>query len=162
MKLSKYHKYNKLIDIPIQVIANSNVKCVMIDMDNTLLIWHGETIAKAELDWCNEIKKLGVAIVIVSNAINSRTKDIAEQLGVRCVAPAMKPWPFGLLKAAWISKAHRDESLMIGDQIITDKIAAFLAGIKFILVEPLSEVEFGMTKVNRKIEKFFFRRGRNK
>lgn len=156
--LEKFQKFDKLIDIPLDIIIESNVKCVMIDMDSTLLVWHGEKIAKPELDWCNAVIDKGINIVIVSNAISSRTEDIAKQLGVSFVAPAMKPWPFGLLKAAKLVNVKKNDCLMIGDQIITDKIAAFLAGIKFILVEPMSNVEFGMTKFNRKLEKFLFGR----
>ena len=47
---------------------------------------------------------------------------------------------------------------MIGDQIVTDEIAAMLARIRFILLEPLSDIEFGITKINRWVEKNILRR----
>lgn len=162
MMLEKFQKFNKLTDIPIQLITESGIKCVMIDMDSTLIVWHGKSIEPQEEKWCKDIMKAQISVIIVSNAIEDRTKEIAKQLGVRYVAPAMKPAPFGLLSAAKIAGANRKECVMIGDQILTDKIAAWFAGIKFILLNPLSDIEFGMTKMNRKIEKFFFGRDTNK
>ena len=101
---------------------------------------------------------MGIKIVIVSNAVKERAKKIAEMLGTDFVSPAMKPMPFGLWHAAKKACAKRKECVMIGDQLMTDRPAAQLAGIRFILVEPLSDVEFGLTKLNRKVEKVIFGR----
>ncbi len=162
MNLEKFQKFNRLTDIPLELLSDNNIKCVMIDMDSTLLVWHGEKVLQPEIDWCDNVMRHGIKIIIVSNAIKSRTKAIAEQMGIAFIAPSMKPWPFGLWKAAKTAAAKRRECVMIGDQMLTDKISAQLAGIKFILLNPLSNVEFGMTKVNRKLEKIIFGRDTSK
>ena len=160
--LGRFQKFNKLTEIPLELLKQSGISCVMVDMDSTLLVWHGKEIAPEEKTWCEKVMGNDIQIVIVSNAVHDRTEVIAKQLGVNFIAPAMKPFPFGLLKCAKISGVKRKECVMIGDQLITDRIAAFFAGIRFILVEPLSSNEFGVTRFNRKVEKFLFGRDTDK
>ena len=151
-------RYKKLIDIRISSITQNNIKCVMLDIDSTLLIWRGENIGEKELAWCQSIMKNKIDIILVSNAHKYRAAEIAKQLDVKYISPAFKPWPFGLIKAARICAAKRENCIMIGDQLFTDKLAAILAGIKFILLEPMSSHEFGWTKINRSLEKIILRR----
>ncbi len=160
--LGWFQKFEKLIDIPHSMLVESGIKCVMIDMDSTLLVWHGKEVGDAEKVWCEKAVESGLDIVIVSNAIHERTGKIAESIGVKFIAPAMKPFPFGLWKAQKLMKANKKNCVMVGDQLITDRIAAFFAGIRFVLVEPLSNIEFGVTRFNRKVEKFLFGRDTDK
>jgi hypothetical protein len=162
MSLEKFQKFEKLANIPPALFVQNDIKCVMVDMDNTLLVWRGEKIAPDEVRWCREVMSLGIKIVIVSNAVKHRTQDIAGQLGIDYIAPAAKPLPFGFIKAARQAGVKRTQCIMIGDQMMTDKVGANFAGIKFILVEPMSDVEFGMTKLNRRMEKLFFKRDARK
>ena len=158
MILSKYEKYEKLTDIALGDILESGIKCVMMDMDSTLLVWHGKEIGEAEKEWCRNLLRNDIVLYIVSNAKKDRTKEIAAQLGIGFIAPAAKPFPFGLIKAARHAKVKMKNCLMVGDQLLTDKVAATLAGVRFALVNPISNVEFGLTKINRRIEKFLFGR----
>ena len=162
MSLDKFQKFERLINIPPALFVQNGIKCVMLDMDNTLLVWRGEKIAADEMRWCREVMSLGIKVVIVSNAVKHRTHDIAAQLGIDYIAPAAKPLPFGFIKAAKLAAAKRAQCVMVGDQMMTDKVGADLSGIKFILVEPMSDVEFGMTKFNRRMEQLFFKRGARK
>ena len=50
---------------------------------------------------------------------------------------------------------------MIGDQIFTDILAAKLAGVRTILVEPMTKSDFVMTKFYRVLE-FFVKRNLRK
>ena len=162
MSLEKFRKFEKLINIPPALFVQNDIKCVMLDMDNTLLEWRGEKIAADEMRWCKEVMSLGIKIVIVSNAIKHRTREIAAQLDIDFIAPAVKPLPFGFIKAARSAGVKRAQCIMIGDQMLTDKVGSSFAGIKFILVEPMSDVELGMTKFNRRLEQLFFKRGTRK
>ena len=162
MSLEKFQKFERLVNIPPALFVQNDIKCVMLDMDNTLLVWRGEKIAADEVRWCREVMALGIKVAIVSNAVKHRTQDIAAQLGIEFIAPAAKPLPFGFIKAAKRAGAKRAQCVMIGDQMMTDKVGANLAGIKFILVEPMSDVELGMTKFNRRLERLFFKRDARK
>ena len=162
MSLGKFQKFKRLTDIPPAVLIESGIKCVMVDMDSTLIVWHGKRIEPEEEKWCRDIMAMGIKILIVSNAVKERTKKIAQMLGVEFISPAMKPAPFGLWLAVKKAGAKTKECVMIGDQLMTDKPAARFAGIKFILVEPLSKTEFGLTRLNRKVEKLFFGRDMDK
>ena len=142
MSLTRYQKFNKLTDIPPEMLTESGIKCVMVDMDSTLIVWHGKSIEPGEKKWCRDVMDMGIKVLIVSNAVKERTKKIANMLGVEFISPAMKPAPFGLWRAAKMAGANIKECVMIGDQMLTDRPAAFFAGTKFILVEPLSDVDY--------------------
>lgn len=158
MSTSKYQRYKKLVDIPINALIDNNIKCIMLDIDSTLIVWRGKSIGDAELEWCKNVMSNDIDIVLVSNAKKERAVDIAKQLDIEYISPAYKPWPFGILKAAKLSAAKPQNCVMIGDQLLTDRVAALLAGVNFILLEPLSDVEFGVTKFNRLVEKHILRR----
>jgi HAD superfamily phosphatase (TIGR01668 family) len=158
MSTSKYQRFKKLVDIPLKTFIDDNIKCVMLDIDSTLIVWRGESIGADELKWCKNVLSHDIDIVLVSNAKKERAVDIAKQLDIEYISPAYKPWPFGILKAVKLCAAKKQNCVMIGDQLLTDRVAALLAGVSFILLEPLSNVEFGWTKVNRIIEKYILRR----
>ncbi|MCK5128860.1 MAG: HAD family hydrolase [Clostridiales bacterium] len=151
-------RYKKLIDITIQSLIDAQVQCVMLDIDSTLLKWRTQRVQENELTWCSAVQDAGITITLVSNATKSRAEKIALQIDSEFISPAYKPWPFGLLKAARMCAVKKENCIMIGDQILTDRFAAFFAGIRFVLLEPISNVEFGITKVNRFVEKHIMRR----
>lgn len=158
MSTNRYQRYKKLVDIPIKTLLDDDIKCVMLDIDSTLIVWRGKSIGDAELQWCNKVMSHDIDIILVSNAKKERAIDIAKQLDLKYISPAYKPWPFGIIKAAKICAVKKENCVMIGDQLFTDRVAAKLAGVKFILLDPLSDVEFGWTKFNRLLEKYILRR----
>ena len=52
MSLVKFQKFLKITEIPTALLAESGIKCVMIDMDSTLIVWHGKKVEPEEEKWC--------------------------------------------------------------------------------------------------------------
>ena len=52
----------------------------------------------------------------------------------------------------------QDEVVIVGDQLLTDVFGGNRLGIRSILVMPLVETDLVWTLLNRKIEKFLFKR----
>ena len=69
------------------------------------------------------------------------------------VAKAMKPIPAALFVAMHKLGAKRAETVMIGDQLSTDVLAAHNAGIAAYLLAPLVEQDLKHTQYVRMIER---------
>lgn len=70
----------------------------------------------------------------------------------------MKPLTRGLRKIKHKYKLLKKEMVMIGDQIVTDIASGNNFRIKTILVDPLGEKDMNITKLNRKVEDFYFKK----
>ena len=83
-------------------------------------------------------------------------KKIAASFGVEHVARwwrGRKPSPQGLHEAMARLAVTPKQTVMIGDQLLTDMWAGCRAGVYTILVTPISPVEFAGTKVTRFFER---------
>ncbi len=145
--------YKKSIhDINYETIKNLNIKCIMFDLDNTVLKVH-KSIPKKEV--CELIKKLkkDFIVYIVSNNSNKKRLSLAaEKLGVEYVKLAMKPFSRGFRKVRKLHNLEKSEMCIIGDQLMTDILGGNRYGIYTILVDPLCESELKVTGFNRILE----------
>ena len=145
--------YKKSIfDIDYKELKKKNIKCLMFDLDNTLLEVN-ESIPKKEI--CYLIKKLkkDFKIVIISNNTSKkRLSKAAEELGVDYVKFALKPSSksFRIVKRKY--NFEKEEMCIIGDQLMTDIKGGNKYNILTILVDPLSEKELKVTGINRFFE----------
>ena len=68
------------------------------------------------------------------------------------IAKAMKPLPVALFAACSMLGAKRSETVMVGDQLSTDVLAAHNAGMSAYLLAPLAEQDLRHTKYVRMVE----------
>jgi hypothetical protein len=65
-----------------------------------------------------------------------RVKPVKEALDVVAISRADKPYHSGLNRALKALKATKNDTIIIGDQMLTDVVGGNSYGIKTILVEP--------------------------
>lgn len=133
-------------------LVNSGIKCLLIDLDNTLVPSNTIIVNDKLRKFINKLQKK-FKIIIFSNAFNKRVKKIADELGVDYQAFACKPWAYGFNKIKRKYRYKEGEIAIIGDQLQTDVYGGNKAGIVTILVNPLSTGDAFFTKINRYIEK---------
>ena len=91
--------------------------------------------------------------------MGGRIRAFAEQLGLPCVAKAMKPLPWGIWSALEKLNALPAETAIVGDQLFADVMAGRLAGIRSILVRPIHpEEEPWFTRLKRRPERIVLNR----
>jgi predicted HAD superfamily phosphohydrolase YqeG len=86
--------------------------------------------------------------------VNLFNKDI----GMPAIAKAKKPFKKNVLRAMSMLGAERDNTIFIGDQILTDVLAAHNAGIRAILVPPINDRRGPFTKFKRLLERPFIKK----
>ncbi|UQS82541.1 YqeG family HAD IIIA-type phosphatase [Bombilactobacillus folatiphilus] len=137
-----------------QEFIQAGVKVILSDLDNTLLPWNQKEQHNQNLvDWIQALKANGITLVIASNNSEERVKKAVADLPVQILARALKPLPFGLHKYLRQHHYRRQETVMVGDQLMTDVLAGNLAGVRTILVQPLVQTDAKKTRINRLIER---------
>lgn len=148
------------VDIDIDFLNKHHLETLIVDLDNTLVGWHSHEISPLMLEHVTRLKNHGIALCIASNTYNFyRLASLAKALGIQYYpANARKPGPHGVLAALEIVQRPAFTAAMVGDQLLTDMQAGRRAGMRTILVNPLTKKDFIGTKlVSRSIEALFLR-----
>ena len=146
----------RLADVPLTALGGARV--LLLDADNTLAPWRGAVPDPAAARWVESAKAAGFRLCIASNSDAERLRPLEEALGILAFPRAGKPLPSGLRRIAQEMGAAPDACALIGDQLLTDVLAARLAGMRAVLLEPLDPSrEFTGTRVNRVLERILLR-----
>ena len=142
------------------LLRRLGVRAVVVDLDNTLVTWHGEEIAAEVAEWVAAVRAVGIEICIASNTHRPRRlRRLAERLRVRYATGVAKPRPGGLRRALGEIGARAEEAALIGDQVLTDVWGGNRCEMVTILVPPISPREFTGTRwFSRPIERWLLAR----
>ena len=154
--------FDTVYDIPLALLKKEQVKCLLLDIDNTLVPYDAPEPTAENRKWFALLAENGIRVVFVSNNKPDRVTLYAESLGFPYVFEAGKPLTKKirtLLKAQGIDTS---DCLAVGDQIFTDVLAASNLGIKCILVRSIKDVQTAFFKFKRFFEKPFVRIGKQR
>ena len=133
---------NRVTEIDAELLRALGVKGVIVDLDNTLGGYDDPLPPDDVIAWAAGIKDAGFALYIVSNnSHKQRVSAYAEALGVPWKNMSAKPLPFKLRRAAREMGLKRREICSVGDKVRTDLIGGRLAGMKTLLVTPVSKLK---------------------
>ena len=139
-------------------LKEHGIDALILDLDNTLSM-HGDPAAEQGIpEWLDEMRALGIKMVVVSNNTNRRVAPLARKLGLPFVANGAKPLTIGITRALKHLGTERSRTAVVGDQIFTDVMGGNFAGTKTILVEPFHIEKGILFKVKRAAESLVFRR----
>lgn len=145
--------YQKSIyTIDYQKLKSNGIRCLLFDLDNTLVPASVKVPNKKIQDLFTELKEQSFELILYSNSGKKRVRAFAERLEISYVSSACKPFPKNYLKV--MKDYHYEESqvAMIGDQMLTDILGGNRVGITTVLVNPVSKHDMVFTKVNRFLE----------
>lgn len=146
-----------IADIDIDQLAQSGIRCALLDLDNTLAPWDDRVVTEVCQRFIDGLREAGIRPIIISNNQPERVRDFAESLNVDFEGKARKPLPFGFWRVLKRFGLQKKECVMVGDQIMTDILGGNLAGLTTLLVNPFCDVEWGGTKYNRMMERWVMR-----
>ena len=130
-------KLNRVTDITCEILNKYGITALILDVDNTLSTHHGQQLTYGLEAWLDEMKKGGITLLVISNSKEKRVKPFCEKIGLSYISLALKPLPFGFLRAIKTVKLKREGIGVVGDQIFTDCLGGNLVGIKTILLDPI-------------------------
>ena len=149
---------NSVKDINIELLNKNNIKGLILDVDNTLINLD-RIMPTGVADWAKGIKEQGIKICILSNSNKmEKVGGVAKILEVPYIFFGKKPLKTGFLRAKEILKLNSENIAVVGDQIFTDVIGANRCNMFSILVKPIEEKDYLITRIKRPIEKFIIKR----
>ncbi|HHW70033.1 MAG TPA: YqeG family HAD IIIA-type phosphatase [Clostridiales bacterium] len=147
-------KYKDIYSIDFTYLHVMGYRNIILDVDNTLVIWDMYEINPKLFNQIQYIKDMGFKICLLSNNNNKKQiSELADQLLVLTVFKGKKPFSRSFNHALEALEADIENTLVIGDQIFTDILGGNMMGLTTILVDPLSKKEFITTKFMRLLEK---------
>lgn len=134
------------------------IKYIFSDIDNTLATYDDETPPPAVVSWIEEMEKCGVKVAFVSNNNEARVAGFNRDLGLVAYSKAHKPLTGKLRQAMRSLGATEKESLLLGDQLLTDCAAGKLAGMHVVIVPPIKDKKTPFFRFKRMLEKPYIRK----
>lgn len=147
-------RVQSIYDIDLKQLQERGIQGIITDLDNTL-VGPKEPLATPELtSWLEQVAEQGFKVVVVSNNNETRVAKFSTPLTLPFVSKAKKPTNTAFKKALELLKLSPQQTVMIGDQMLTDVLGGNRLGLYTILVQPITLQDEGFfTKVNRRIEK---------
>ncbi len=139
-------------------LKKMKIKCLIFDLDNTLVEVNSSSPTKDTCKLMEKLKKDFNIYIISNNSHKERLTTVADALGIHYVGSAMKPFSKGFKKVLKENNYKKEDMCIIGDQIMTDILGGNRFGIFTVLVEPLSNEELKCTGINRFFEKKHLKR----
>lgn len=148
----------KVTDIEIEFLQENNIKALILDVDNTLIDFERNLLNGVQ-EWYQKLKENNISCMILSNSNKvDKVKTVAETIGIPYIYFATKPLKRGFLKAQKLLDLPFENIAVVGDQIFTDVIGANRCKMFPILVEPIGEKDYLITKIKRPIENFVIKK----
>ena len=155
--------YQKSIyDINYKKLKNSGIKCILFDLDNTLVPYTTKEPSKKIKDLFAELSN-DFKVIIMSNSGKNRLRPFKEKLNVDVAYNSHKPLKTKYKKIFEIYNLKPEEIACVGDQLMTDVFGGNRMGLTTIFINRIGPVEPITTRFNRiwerKLIKHFNKKG---
>lgn len=147
-----------IYDINYDNLVSRGIKCVLFDLDNTLLPPRINEVSRKLADFIKQVKKTNIHFIIYSNSSKKRVSEIASRLDLEYFYFVRKPYRGKVDKIIKKYEYNQSEMAVVGDQLLTDILFGNRIGITTILVNPLSVNDKWFTKVNRMRERKIYKK----
>lgn len=142
--------------IDMVALKEQGIKSIIIDLDNTLVEATRPQATPELIEWLQKIRAEGMKVIVVSNNSKARVTQFCHPLDVPFIYTARKPLSQAFRKALKLLGTEKHETVVIGDQLLTDVLGGNRMGLYTILVVPMSETEGFFTRINRRLERLIF------
>lgn len=157
-------RVNTVFDIQLEKLYQQGYRGIITDLDNTLVGAKAPLATPELVEWFKKVKEIGFQLIIVSNNQLERVSKFATPLDIEYVHEARKPSNAPFRKAMNMMGLSPDQTVVVGDQMLTDVYGGNRLGLFTILVMPIAIGDEGwFTRlINRRIERIALTRLRKK
>ncbi|MFB5283804.1 YqeG family HAD IIIA-type phosphatase [Peribacillus sp. Hz7] len=142
-----------IFDITPEDLKKRGIKGIITDLDNTLVEWDRPNATQKLMEWFDHMREHGILVTIVSNNNEQRVRAFSDPLRIPFIYRAKKPLTTAFKKACVQMGLKREETVVVGDQLLTDVFGGNRGGFHTILVIPVSQSDGINTKINRFFER---------
>jgi len=156
--LTPDHYYNSVFAIPYKEFWDKKIRGLIFDLDNTLTPFHEKLPPAKIVMLMRRLEKMGFRVCLLTNNTTNRLNQWNVDLKLDGIANGLKPFTRGIRKAMRVMGTNKKQTVIIGDQLLSDVWAGKNAGITTILVKPITEKDFFFVRMKRVIERFMLRK----
>ena len=147
-----------IFKIDYKKLKKSGIKCLLFDLDNTLSAMSISMPDAKTKSLISTLDDMGFKVIIMSNSGKKRVEPFKEHLNVDAAFKSFKPLKKKYLKILKIYNYKDTEIAAIGDQLITDIYGANRMGFTSILVNPIGDYDFTISKFSQILERKIYRK----
>lgn len=152
--MSKYTPtfvFSSIYDIDLDKLYAQGKRIIISDLDNTLLPYYQLDATRELTTWKKKLNMAGLKLHIITNNNDERIKKLMKTFEVDgYLTKANKPSPKKLKAYLLTNNIKLDETIFLGDQLVTDIACANNLGIDSILVKTIdNKHQKWYTKINR-------------
>lgn len=153
MRLRPDAYFRSVLDIDASRLVAQGVRAVFLDLDNTILPRGLHVVSVSIAAWVRGLKDAGLKVCILSNSHKPKVAEVARQLELPAIQGAKKPLGRGFAEALELCGVTPGQAVIVGDQTYTDILGAHRAGMRGILVRPLSDNDLWHTRLLRVVDR---------
>jgi len=147
-------RVDTVYDIDLEGLYAQGYRGIITDLDNTLVGAKAPDATPELIEWFARVKEVGFKLIIVSNNNLNRVSVFATPLDIQYVHSARKPSNVPFRKAMNMMGLTPEQTMVVGDQMLTDVFGGNRLGLYTVLVLPISIDDEGfMTRFNRRVER---------
>lgn len=148
---------NRYDEFDIDLHLKLGFKAIFLDIDNTIAIPNSGTCDIEAEKFIKSLISAGYIVLIFSNNNQNRVKKFIRDLNFNYAYHCFKPLPFSY----WINckryNVKPSETIIMGDQLLTDILGSNLSGCYGIYTKQLQIKDSFITSLNRRVERFIWR-----
>lgn len=153
MFLKPDYNLKNIYEINTEELKAQGIKCLLFDLDSTLMISKSGKFSPETLEWFNSFKNDFVTAIISNNKSERYIENANKIAPCLVIGHANKPNPTVMREYLKSQNIYPKEAVMIGDRPLTDILAGKLLGCKTILVGSINPNENLLTKFVRALER---------
>ena len=159
--LTPTYMFGHYYEITPDFLQSIGVRALLIDIDNTLAPYEQPEPDDRIRAWFKALQDNGIRAALVSNNHRPRVEQFNRTLGLTAFWDSGKPKKKTLLLAMKTLGVSKDETAMLGDQLLTDAYAGKHIGLVAIIVPPIKDKTNLFFRFKRLCERPFIRKYAN-
>ncbi len=152
------YMFGKFDEITPAFLRERGIRALLIDIDNTLAPYEQPDPDDRIRAWFASLAENGIKAALVSNNHPPRVMRFNQTLGLPAYADSKKPSKKTLLIAMEALGVGKEETAMLGDQLLTDSYAGKHIGLPSIIVPPINDKKNLFFRFKRLLERPFIRK----
>ena len=156
--LTPSYMFGHYYEITPAFLASIGVRALLIDIDNTLAPYEQPDPDDRIRTWFADLEANGIKAALVSNNHAPRVERFNQTLGLLAYPDSKKPSKKTLLVAMDALGVKKEETAMLGDQLLTDSYAGRHIGLPSLIVPPINDKKTLFFRFKRLCERPFIRK----
>ena len=150
-----------VFDIDLDGLHAQGYRTIFTDVDNTILALRDRDLTLDYLNWIEDAKRMGFRVLLISNNSSAwRIQRVATQADVNGVFFAFKPSVASIRDLANRYQVDLTQSIMIGDQVLTDVLTGNWVKAHSVLVEPIDKKLSIIKLIQQDVERWLLKKFR--